>query len=167
MTTVFIPLDQAPRLAQSDFAAPLPDTQDGLTVATRVWIDEYNWLEALYNDAANCSPKLRFPDLISACVSLVFHDPAPERRVFTFLHQQLVLRDQATTRRREDMWREQYTLLLALQKSDQNRHPHPQFKLDHFTTACVALVMAQEGAKAKLFEQARRNIARRAVQSLI
>ena len=45
----------------------------------------------------------------------------------------------------------------------QNRHPHPQFKLDHFTTACVALAMEEEGAKSKLFEHARRNIARRAV----
>jgi hypothetical protein len=167
MTTAFIPLDQTPRLAHSDFAAALPDIQAGLTVATRVWLEEYNWLEALYNDTANCSPKLRFPDLISACVSLVFDGPVPERRIFTFLHQQLVLRDQATMRRREDMWREQYALLLALQKSDQNRHPHPQFKLDHFTTACIALVMTQEGAKAKLFEQARRNIARRAVQNSI
>lgn len=167
MTTAFIPLDQVPRLAHSDHAAAQPDTQYGLTVATRVWIEEYNWLDALYNDAANCSPKLRFPDLISACVSLVFDDPAPERRIFTFLHQQLVLRDQATMRRREDMWREQYALLLALQKSDQNRHPHPQFKLDHFTTACVALVRAQDGSKAKLFEQARRNIARRALQGSI
>lgn len=167
MATASIPLNQTPQLAQSDFSAALPDLQAGLTVATRVWIDEYNWLEALYNDAANCSPKLRFPDLISACVSVVFDGPTPERCIFTFLHQQLVLRDQATARRREDMWREQYALLLALQKSEQNRHPHPQFKLDHFTTACVALVMAQGGAKAKLFAQARRNIARRALQGFI
>jgi hypothetical protein len=167
MTTTFIPLDQAPRMAQKDLAFTLPDAHDGPTVVTRVWREEYSWLEALYNDAANCSPKLRFPDLISACVSLVFDGPAPKRRIFTFLHQQLVLRDQETTRRREEMWREQYALLLALQKSEQNRHPHPQFKLDHFTTACVALVMTEDGAMAKLFEQARRNIARRAAQGSV
>ncbi|SFV16724.1 hypothetical protein [Pseudoduganella namucuonensis] len=167
MTTAFFPLDQTPQLASRDLAATLPDAHDGPTVVTRVWQEEYNWLEAHYNDAANCSPKLRFPDLISACVSLVFDGPAPERRIFTFLHQHLVLRDQQTTRRREEMWREQYALLLALQKSEQNRHPHPQFKLDHFTTACVALVMAEGGAKAKLFEQGRHNIARRAAQSSV
>ncbi|MTW02740.1 hypothetical protein GM668_11670 [Duganella ginsengisoli] len=139
-----------------------PAANNAVTVVTRVWLDEYAWLEALYNDVANSSPKLRYPDLISACVSLVFNRPGADLRIFTFLHTRLVLRDQHTARRQEEMWREQYELLLALQKSEQNRHPHPQFKLDHFTTACVALAMEEDGAKSKLFEHARRNIARRA-----
>ena len=133
------------------------------TVVTRIWIDEFDGLERMYSDAANCSPKLRYPDLISACVSLVFADPAPARRIFCYLHGTLVLRDQDTPRRQEAMWRAQYELLLSLQRSAMNRHPHPQFKLDHFTTACVALALAQPGAMECVFEQARRNIAQRAV----
>jgi hypothetical protein len=36
------------------------------------------------------------------------------------------------------MWRQQYDLLLAVQRSPANRHPHPKFQLDQLTTACVA-----------------------------
>ena len=162
MTTAYVSIDHKPRLRPRDPVAMPTDARSGDTVGTRVWLDEFTWLETLFNDAANRSPKLRYPDLISACVSLVFNAPMPERRIFAFLHTQLVLRDQETARRQEDMWRVQYQLLLALQKSEQNRHPHPQFKLDHFTTACVALAMEEQGAKEKLFEQARRNIAQRA-----
>lgn len=132
------------------------------TVATRVWIEEFEALERLYSDAGNCSPKLRYPDLISGCVSLVFDGLNPVHRIFTFLHTKLVLRDQETARRQEDIWRPQYLLLLALQKSEQNRHPHPQFKLDHFTTACVALALEDPRATQKVFDYARRNIAQRA-----
>lgn len=137
------------------------------TVATRVWIEEFQALEALYSDAGNCSPKLRYPDLISGCVSLVFDGLDPVNRVFTFLHMKLVLRDQETARRQEAIWRPQYMLLLALQKSEQNRHPHPQFKLDHFTTACVALALEERHAAQRLFDYARRNIAQRAAASLL
>lgn len=139
----------------------------GDTVTTRIWIDEFVALEALYSDAANCSPKLRYPDLISGCVSLVFDGLDPVNRTFTFLHTTLVLRDQETARRQEDMWRPQYLLLLALQKSEQNRHPHPQFKLDHFTTACVALALQEPRAAQKVFEYARRNIAQRAAAGVL
>jgi hypothetical protein len=163
MTTAFVPIDQALQLASPELASLTPEPHYPSTVATRVWLDEFTWLESLYNDVGNSSPKLRYPDLISACVSLVFNRSGADLRVFSFLHTRLVMRDQGTARRQEEMWREQYELLLALQKSEQNRHPHPQFKLDHFTTACVALAMEEEDAKQKLFEQARRNIARRAV----
>ena len=139
----------------------------GETVATRVWIDEFQALECLYSAPANCSPKLRYPDLISGCVSLVFDGLDPVSRIFTFLHTKLVLRDQETARRQEDIWRPQYLLLLALQKSEQNRHPHPQFKLDHFTTACVALAMEEPRVAQKVFEYARRNIAQRAAARVL
>lgn len=137
------------------------------TVATRVWIEEFQALEVLYSDAGNCSPKLRYPDLISGCVSLVFDGLDPVNRVFTFLHTKLVLRDQETARRQEAIWRPQYLLLLALQKSEHNRHPHPQFKLDHFTTACVALALEEPRAAQRVFDYARRNIAQRAAASLL
>jgi len=139
----------------------------GDTVTTRVWVEEFRALETLYSDSANCSPKLRYPDLISGCVSLVFDGLDPVNRIFTFLHSKLVLRDQETARRQEYMWRPQYQLLLALQKSELNRHPHPQFKLDHFTTACVALALEEPRAAQRVFEYARRNIAQRAAASLL
>lgn len=134
----------------------------GVTVATRVWFEEFQALEGLYSAPANCSPKLRYPDLISGCVSLVFDGLDPVNRIFTYLHTKLVLRNQETPRRQEDIWRPQYLLLLALQKSEQNRHPHPQFKLDHFTTACVALALEEPRSAQKVFEYARKNIAQRA-----
>ncbi len=137
------------------------------TVTTRVWLEEFQALESIFSDAANCSPKLRYPDLISGCVSLVFDSLDPALRIFTFLHTQLVLRDQETARRQEDMWRPQYELLLALQKSEWNRHPHPQFKPDHFTTACVALALGEPRAEQKVFEYARRNIAHRAASRVL
>lgn len=132
------------------------------TVTTRIWIEEFQGLEVIYSDASNCSPKLRYPDLISGCVSLVYDGIDPAERIFNFLHTTLVLRDQETARRQEYMWRPQYLLLLALQKSEQNRHPHPQFKLDHFTTACVALALQEPRAAQRIFHYARRNIAQRA-----
>lgn len=160
MTTACASTDSRPELAKQGLVVPSSDTRGG-TVGTRVWLGEYALLESLYNDAANRSPKLRYPDLISACVSLVFAGDTPERRIFAFLHTRLVLRDQDTARRQEEMWREQYELLLALQRSGYNSHPNPQFKLDHFTTACVALAMEEDNAKERLFDQARRNIAAR------
>jgi hypothetical protein len=78
----------------------------------------------------NVSPTFRFPDLISACVSLVFlHHDAPAR-IFDFLGTQMVLRPPLTPRRRESMWRPQYELLLAVQRSPANRHPNPTFRCD-------------------------------------
>ena len=44
------------------------------------------------------------------------------------------------------MWRPQYELLLAVQRSPANRHPNPKFQLDQLTTACVALCRQHEGA---------------------
>lgn len=110
------------------------------------------------------SPTFRFPDLISACVSLVFlHDDAPAR-IFDFLGTQLVLRPPLTPRRRESMWRPQYELLLAVQRSPANRHPNPKFQLDQLTTACVALCRQHEGADTLVLRQARLNMADRAAR---
>lgn len=149
------PCSRAPRDVK-----PPPEIAE--TVVTLVWMEEYVQLEALYGDADNRSPKLRYPDLISGCVSVVFSVADPSSRIFDFLHSTLVLRDQLTERRRENLWREQYLLLRALQMSEMNSHPHPQFKLDHFTTACVALALAEPDGKVQVFDQARQNIARRA-----
>ena len=136
------------------------------TIGTLVWMEEFHQLDRLFNHQHNCSPKLRYPDLISACIARVFVQPEPAKHIFSFLHTQMVLRDQCMPRRQEEIWRAQYVLLLALQKSEMNRHPHPRFDLGQFTTACIALALQEEGAQAKIFEQARRNIAERAVSHL-
>lgn len=134
------------------------------TIETRLWLDEHDWLYAVLRSQDNVSPTFRFPDLISACVSLVFlHDDAPAR-IFDFLGTQLVLRPRETPRRRESMWRPQYDLLLAVQRSPANRHPNPKFQLDQLTTACVALCRKCEGAEALVLRQARLNMAERAAR---
>lgn len=132
------------------------------TVDTYIWADEYDFLRSLYESAENTSPKFRFPDLISACVSLVFRDHNAPELIFGYLRSELVLRTPATSRRREAMWKAQYNLLLALQRSRANKHPYPQFQLDQFTTACVALVRLAGDAQRLVFDQARRNTAERA-----
>ena len=134
------------------------------TVETRLFLDEHEWLYGLLRRDDNTSHTFRFPDLISACVSLVFlHDDAPAR-IFDFLGTQLVLRPPLTPRRRESMWRPQYELLLAVQRSPANRHPNPKFQLDQLTTACVALCRQHEGADTLVLRQARLNMADRAAR---
>ncbi len=130
-------------------------------IETRLWLEEHEYLYALLRSDDNVSPTFRFPDLISACVSLVFtHQDAPSR-IFRFLGTELVLRSPETPRRRESMWRYQYQLLLDLQRSPANRHPNPKFQLDQLTTACVALCRAEDGSGAGLLRQARRNMVER------
>lgn len=133
-------------------------------IETRLWLEEHDWLYRLLRSEDNVSPTFRFPDLISACVSLVFlHDDAPAR-IFDFLGTQLVLRPPLTPRRRESMWRPQYELLLAVQRSPANRHPNPKFQLDQLTTACVALCQAHESDGSLVLRQARLNMAERAAR---
>ena len=150
-----------PTTRQHTVASPTEesDTQD--VIETRLWLEEHDWLYRLLRSAENVSPTFRFPDLISACVSLVFdHHDAPAR-IFRFLGTELVLRQPQTPRRRESMWRPQYELLLALQRSPANRHPNPKFQLDQLTTACVALCRIEDGSGAAVLRQARRNTAER------
>ena len=134
------------------------------TIETRLWLEEHEWLYELLRSDRNVSPTFRFPDLISACVSLVFlHEDAPAR-IFEFLGTQLVLRPPLTPRRRESMWLPQFELLLAVQRSPANRHPNPKFQLDQLTTACVALCRQFGDADGLVLRQARLNMADRAVR---
>jgi hypothetical protein len=144
------PIAQPPHVARRDDS-----------VETQLWLEEHDWLHALQRSPHNVSPTFRFPDLISACVSLVFADAAAGTRIFAYLGQKLVLRDPRTPRRREYLWREQFQLLRALQLSEANRHPNPMFQLDQLTTACVALVRQSEDAAEQVLRQARRNVALR------
>lgn len=163
-------LSRAPRsamqhtdsLSRSAAAVRCDVTRHQDTVDTYLWRAEYDFLHSLYDSTANVSPKFRFPDLISACVSLVFEHEDAAERLFDYLRSKLVLRGPAV-RRREAMWRQQYELLLGLQRSPANRHPYPQFQLDQFTTACVALA-SRDGDASRIFERARRNTAARAAR---
>ena len=152
--------------AHQDHAAPgsrAPEHPD--TIETRLWLEEHEWLYGLLRSDDNVSPTFRLPDLISACVSLVFLHPDPPTRIFDFLGTQLVLRAPDTPRRRESMWRQQYELLLAVQRSAANRHPNPKFQLDQLTTACVALCRQFDEPDAIVLRQARLNIAERSAKS--
>lgn len=131
-------------------------------IETRLWLDEHDWLYSLLHSEDNVSPTFRFPDLISACVSLVFTHQDASTRIFQFLWSELVLRPPQTPRRRESMWREQFQLLLDLQLSPANRHPNPKFQLDQLTTTCVALCKTWDASGAIILRQARRNMAARA-----
>lgn len=142
---------------------PTPSAHDHQdTIETRLWLEEHVWLYKLLRSENNVAPTFRFPDLIAACVSLVFtHEDAPSR-IFRCLGTQLVLRAPQTPRRRESMWRQQYELLLAVQRSPANRHPNPKFQLDLLTTACVALCREQDESGTSVLQQARHNMAERA-----
>ena len=165
--TFAVPAREEPASGPLDIGSPtaggaaegttLPDT-----VETRLWLEEHQWLLALLHSAANVAPTFRMPDLVSACVSLVFLQAGAPARIFAFLGTQLVLRPPLTPRRREAMWRAQYDLLLAVQRSPANRHPHPKFQLDQLTTACVALCQATPGAEDLVLRQSRLNMAERA-----
>lgn len=131
------------------------------TIETRLWVEEHGWLYALQKSEQNISPAFRFPDLISACVSIVFANTDASERIFCFLGAELVLRLPYSPRRRESMWFAQYDLLLALQRSPANRHPNPKFQLDQLTTACVALSRRADPSGASVLHQARVNMANR------
>ena len=155
----------APQLRVGEAGQTVIDADAPETIETRLWQDEHEWLYALLRSSANVGPSFRFPDLISACVSLVFLHADAADRIFAFLGTQLVLRPPHTPRRRESMWRAQYDLLLALQRSPANRHPHPNFQLDQLTTACVALCREHGDAESLVLRQARLNMAERATRA--
>lgn len=131
------------------------------TIETRLWIEEHDWLVALLKIDRNVAPTLRCPDLISACVSLVFANEDAPARIFEFLGTELVMRTPHRPRRRESMWMPQYELLLAVQRSPANMHPNPKFQLDQLTTACVALCRQADPSGAHVLRQARVNMASR------
>lgn len=154
----------APTNLPDTLVPSLPGADQTDTIETRLWLQEYDWLHALLKSERNVAPSFRFPDLISGCISLVFANEDAAPRIFSFLGTELVLRSPSTTRRRESMWRTQYALLLDLQRSPANRHPHPKFQLDQLTTACVALSAKADASGAMVLQQARINMAQRARQ---
>lgn len=140
------------------------ESQLPATVETRLWLEEHLWLYGVLKSDSNTGPVFRFPDLISACVSLVFARPDASHQIFNFLGADVVARPHNAIRRRESLWRQQYELLLDLQRSPANRHPNPRFQLDHLTTACVALCHLADDTGRLVLQQARINMADRAKQ---
>jgi len=130
-------------------------------VETRLWLEEHEWLYALLRSENNIAPTFRFPDLLSACIALVFSKSDAAQRIFGFLSTALVMRSPATPRRRESLWQPQYELLHELQCSPANRHPNPKFGLDQLTTACVALCRQDDSSGAAVLHQARCNMVER------
>ncbi len=153
-----------PNTPQDHAVQGAPETEHLDTIETRLWLEEHEWLYGLLRSDDNVSPTFRFPDLISACVSLVFLHDGAATRIFEFLGTQLVLRPPLTPRRRESMWRQQYELLLTVQRSPANRHPNPKFQLDQLTTACVALCRQLDEPDAIVLRQARLNMAERSAR---
>ena len=141
-------------------ARPTPTDMPDV-IETYLWVEEHDWLKVLHRSPANNSPQFRVPDLLGACISIVFDGDDPSGRVFGYLSRELILRDSQTPRRQERMWREHFALLQHLQRSPANRYPHPSFALDQLTTACVAIVRADAVADARILDQARRNTAAR------
>ncbi|MCL2590074.1 MAG: hypothetical protein FWD67_04140 [Betaproteobacteria bacterium] len=155
------PTSSAPSQPSEESPASAPDI-----VETRLWPEEHAWLYELLQSPKNTSPTFRFPDLISACVTLTLSTPEGAQAIFNFLGSQLVLRDPATARRREAMWRPQYEELQALQRTPANRHPNPKYQHDQFTTACVALCREKDPSGKTVLIQARYNTVDRSLSHL-
>jgi hypothetical protein len=132
-------------------------------IEIQLWIEEHDWLFTLFKSEQNTAPKFHFPDLVSACVSLICMHADASERIFAFMGTQLVLRPRHESRRRVSMWGAQYQLLQALQRSKANRHPYPRFQLDQLTTACVALSRQADSTGTSVLQQARINMANRSV----
>lgn len=146
--------------SEAQAAQPAVNAPD--IVETRLWIEEHTWLYGVLKSPLNQAPTFRFPDLISACVTAVLTPPEGYRALFTYLGTQLVLRDPATARRREAMWRPQYEQLQDVQRSPANQHPNPKFQLDQLTTAAVALCSEADPTGALVLKYARMNMVQRA-----
>ena len=127
------------------------------TVQTRVWIDEHDWLHGIFKSPHNTSPKFRFPDLLSACVSLAFRDSANQARLITYVLTQLSLRDPKTERRSCDIWAPQFELLLDAHRGPWNSFPNSKFDIDAIATACVAVSRLSGDAVASVLRQVRAN----------
>jgi hypothetical protein len=147
--------------------ASLGSAEAGDVVETRLWMEEHSWLYGLLRSSENIAPTFRIPDLLSACVTIVFDRDDAAERIFAFLGTSLVMRSPNTPRRRESLWRPQYELLHDLQCSAANKHPNPKFGLDQLTTACVALCQQEDVSGAAVLLQARRNMVERHMGSRV
>lgn len=135
-------------------------------IEIRLWAVDHEWLYAVHKSPANTSPTFRFPDLLSACVSLALADAATIERLFRCLAIEIALREACSRYRHESMWALQYRELQQLQASPANRHPNPRFALDQLVAGCIVLARETEPTGANVLRQARVNMAQRAREAL-
>ena len=76
---------------QHHISPPSEENKVHVVIETRLWLEEHDWLYSLLRSEENVSPTFRFPDLISACISLVFTHQNPSARIFEYLGRELVL----------------------------------------------------------------------------
>lgn len=148
--------DRSPRIAKDE--SP--------TVDTRLWLPEYDWISSLSKAPENNFPAFRFPDLVSACVSMVSAQDGGVTLLFRYLATVQLQRDPRMPRRDTEIWRPQFEQLLALQRSSANRFPNPRFQLDHLATGCVALIQVSDPKGMSVYNRARQNLKERAEGSL-
>jgi hypothetical protein len=133
-----------------------PPSEEGKAhhvIETRLWLEEHDWLYRLLRSEDNVSPTFRFPDLISASVSLVFtHQDAPVASsgfsgpsLFSARPKHRAAANRCGGTSTSCCW----TCNVPA-----NRHPNPKFQLDQLTTACVALCRAEDGSGAGILRQA-------------
>lgn len=139
-------------------AHPIVPLEAPATVQTRVWEHEHARLYELYRAPQNTFPKFRFPDLLSACVSLVFGSAEGQSRLIEFLTMELLQRDPGATRRSCDIWSAQFHQLMAARGASWNRIPNPMFELDHIATGCVAVAMQAPFGQDAVLCEARTNL---------
>ena len=113
----------------------------------------------------NVSPTFRFPDLISACVSLVFAQDDAAARIFDFLGSAA---GAALARRRRGgasrCGASSTTCCWPCSARRPTATRNPKFQLDQLTTACVALCRQLERADTLVLQQARLNMADRSTR---
>lgn len=144
--------------------SPTPHAGSGSgSVDARLLKEEHDWLVSISRDPANSSPKFRLPDLIGACVTIVFEQDDPLDVIFHILHSTVILRGSDAARRQERIFEGDFTSLQEIQRSPANRYPNPCFSLDQIVSACVAYVRTQGVEARDLFDRARANTARRAL----
>lgn len=127
-------------------------------VDTFVWREEHDWLLTLQRDPGNGSPQFKIPDLIGACIALALHAPDGVADLFQVLRTDMVSRAPAARRRQEKIWQSDFMYLQALQRSPDNKYPHPSFSQDQMVTACVAIVRDRQLPPHAIFDQARANM---------
>lgn len=126
-------------------------------VQSDIWIEEYGWLNRLFKSPGKKSPTLRFPDLLSACVSPAFRVTPCEHRLIQYLVVQLTLRNPTTERRSCDIWALQYEPVMLAHRAPWNRFPNPMCVLSQITMACMAMAMSLANGYAVVLAPARVN----------
>ena len=143
-------------------AHPIERDERRSTVQTHVWLEEHDWLHRVFKSSNNTSPKFRFPDLLSACVSMALADTDAQQRLVEFLVTRQTLRDPKCERRSCDIFPTQFDQVMEAHRAPWNRFPNPMFELDHITTGCVAVAMAMPDGEERVLRQARANLLARA-----